>query len=160
MSDLVVNPLDVLTEPERLALWIKLRSRSIFAANGCWIWMRGRSKAGYGQTGLFGIVHYVHRVGYWLLVGGFPKDRELDHSCKNPACWNPEHLEPVTHEVNILRGESPYAKKARQTHCKYGHPFDGENLHIRPSDGTRDCRICMRRRWREREQRRKQRSLP
>lgn len=28
---------------------------------------------------------------------------ELDHTCVNSACRNPDHLEPVTHAVNIQR---------------------------------------------------------
>lgn len=28
---------------------------------------------------------------------------ELDHTCVEPACRNPDHLEPVTHSVNAQR---------------------------------------------------------
>lgn len=33
--------------------------------------------------------------------------------------------------------------------CRYGHPYDEQNTYVRP-DGTRDCRICRRRRSKKR----------
>jgi hypothetical protein len=137
---------------------IKLWSRSLITASGCRFWLGAKSKAGYGQMGVFGYVQYTHILAWEIFVGPVPAGLELDHKCRMPACWNPEHLEPVTHEVNMLRGESPYAKKARQTHCKYGHPFSGENL-VFNSDGTRDCLICRRRRWRLKGQRERLKKL-
>jgi hypothetical protein len=41
-----------------------------------------------------------------------------------------------------LRGISPPSVQAKQTHCKRGHPLEGENLRLRP-DG-RECRTCSR----------------
>src|SRR5207245_11697123 len=29
-----------------------------------------------------------------------------------------------------------------KTHCKHGHPLEGENLHVNPK-GWQQCRICM-----------------
>ena len=141
-----------------LRIYNKLVSNTIFAANGCWWWMAARSKGGYGETGVFGIVQYTHILSYEMFVGPVPEGMELDHKCRNRACWNYSHLEPVTHVENMLRGESPYAKKKRQTHCKYGHPFAGDNLVFNP-DGTRDCVICRRRRWRLNGRKKKQRAL-
>src|SRR4051812_20166221 len=34
------------------------------------------------------------------------------------------------------------AHNRAKTHCKRGHLFAGENLHVRPS-GSRACRTCM-----------------
>jgi len=62
----------------------------------------------------------------------------LDHTCRNRACVNPDHLEPVTHIVNMGRGHW-----ANVTECKQGHPYDQQNTYVRP-DGFRDCRECVR----------------
>lgn len=32
----------------------------------------------------------------------------------------------------------------RATHCKFGHEFTSENTYIRPSNGKRACRVCLR----------------
>ncbi|MDP9192333.1 MAG: hypothetical protein M3P06_11600 [Acidobacteriota bacterium] len=63
----------------------------------------------------------------------------------NRACVRPDHLEVVTHKENNLRGHSFAARNARKTHCKHGHPFEGDNLHLTPTGGRR-CVTCMRRR--------------
>jgi hypothetical protein len=47
----------------------------------------------------------------------------------------------VTRGQNVLRGEGPSARHARQTHCKRGHPFDQRNTYVTPQ-GWRACRTC------------------
>jgi len=63
---------------------------------------------------------YTHRLGWKLLRGPIPEDRELHHRCGVYACWNPDYLQIVTHAQNLAF--------KRQTHCKHGHPLSGENL--------------------------------
>jgi hypothetical protein len=43
---------------------------------------------------------YTHRLGWKLLRGEIPEGKELHHRCGVHACWNPDHLEPVTHAEN------------------------------------------------------------
>lgn len=74
---------------------------------------------------------------------------ELDHLCRNRRCCRPDHLEPVTHKENVLRGMAPSAINARKTHCKRGHEFTAENIYPSP-DGVRRCRECRRLRHAER----------
>lgn len=82
----------------------------------------------------------VHRLAYAWLVGQIPAGLTLDHLCRNTVCVNPLHLEPVTHRVNVLRGQSGVAANARKTGCPQGHPFDEINTyHYR---GQRHCRTC------------------
>lgn len=83
----------------------------------------------------------AHRVAYNLLFGPDPDGLEPDHLCRNPGCVNPSHLEWVDHKENVLRGESPFALRARQTHCVNGHEFTPENT-FRQHHGTRGCLAC------------------
>jgi hypothetical protein len=69
---------------------------------------------------------YTHRLGWKLLRGPIPEGMELHHRCGIHACWNPDHLEVVTHAENRA-----FDRKAT---CKHGHRLVGENLRIDPAD--------------------------
>jgi hypothetical protein len=109
---------------------------------GCWTWMGSRSQTGYGKFNGLGET-LAHRVAYRLFVGPIPTGLTLDHLCRNRACVNPSHLEPVTRRVNILRGTSPQAVNARKDHCPAGHAYDSANTyHYAGKVPARACRTC------------------
>lgn len=113
----------------------------------CWLWTAGLNRHGYGQFKLNGRTRTAHRLAYEWLVGEIPEGLHLDHLCRVRHCVNPDHLEPVTCRVNLLRGETLQARNAAKTHCPQGHPYD------RLRAGRRVCSICRRdamRRLRER----------
>lgn len=114
-----------------------VRQFVVIESNGCWRWLRSLTPDGYGRLGR----GLAHRVVYELLVGKVTSGLELDHLCRNRACVNPQHLEPVTRRENILRGVSPTALNKRKQICKNGHPLDETNTYIRPN-GDRGCRKC------------------
>lgn len=115
----------------------------------CWSW-RGTLSNGYGRLG-DGRHNLIpaHRISYEIHKGPIPEGLEVDHTCRNRQCTNPDHLEAVTQRINILRGESIVAHNARKTHCPKGHEYIAENT-IVTKDGTRRCRACRReaqRKW-------------
>lgn len=112
---------------------------------GCWNWKAGKQN-GYGCYWINGKGILAHRFAYETLIGPIPKGLVLDHLCRNQACVNPAHLEPVTDRTNILRGIGLAAKNAKKTHCKRGHLLDGDNLRLTP-EGQRICRTCKRARY-------------
>ena len=131
-------------------------------SDGCWLWTGGLSH-GYGRIYIETLAdgrkrfEAAHRVSYMLLVGPIPSGAELDHLCRNPACVNPAHLEPVTHQENILRGNygGDSQTKRAWTHCKHEHEFTPENTLIERATGKRRCRTCKNRlqleAWRRRQ---------
>lgn len=87
------------------------------SAFGCWEWNRYRNEHGYGRLNKAGQrTMYAHRWAYELLVGPIPVGLTIDHLCLNPACVNPEHLEPVTLSENRRRANShvDYATAGRR----------------------------------------------
>lgn len=108
----------------------------------CWLWTRGKSGAGYGVVHYDGRMRSVHIVLYVSVFGPVPEGLELDHLCRNRNCVNPWHLEPVTHQENILRGNTIMARLARQTHCKRGHLLEGDNLYVGKKRWGRNCIAC------------------
>ncbi len=112
--------------------------------SGCWIWTSGMRGA-YGRFPLPGRGNgstQAHCWAYEHFKGTIPDGYEIDHLCRVHCCVNPDHLEPVTHRVNVLRGVSKLAEQARRTHCPQGHLLSGPNLLMRNRGKSRSCRIC------------------
>ena len=110
----------------------------------CIIWTGTSTKAGYGQRRSNGKRRYIHVLAYEEAFGPVPDGLEIDHLCGNPACYNIEHLEAVTHRENTRRGNGWAGANSRKTHCARGHEFTPENTYIRPDTSGRVCRACKR----------------
>lgn len=116
----------------------------VTTGNGCWLWTGNISNKGYGTIWLDGTNALAHRVAYLLAHGSIPDNAQIDHLCRTRACVRPSHLEAVTCRENLFRSPDTHASRnAAKTHCPQGHPYSGENLHIR-SGGGRKCRACAR----------------
>lgn len=116
----------------------------------CWIWVKHTSE-GYGELRVDGRLVRAHRFAYEYFRDPVPEGFELDHTCRNRACANPWHQEPVRHDENLKRSPIQIsAINARKMYCKRGHKFTAENTY-RTKDGNRECRTCkllLQRMWR------------
>lgn len=79
---------------------------------GCWIWQR-KLYNGYGRYSFNGVDANAHRSMYLAAGRTIPKGYALDHLCCNPACVNPDHLEPVTQAENNRRAAKHRALKKK-----------------------------------------------
>lgn len=117
----------------------------------CWQWKAAKAGGGYGNFRA-GLGHPnaqrsgnvpAHRYSYELLVGEIPKGLYVDHLCRNRGCVNPKHMEPVTPQINTLRGSSPSAQQAKWETCIRGHALDEENTYSWAKlPRSRLCRRC------------------
>lgn len=124
--------------------------------NGCWGWAAGKSR-GYGAfyDRSSKKQYPAHRWLYERARGPIADGMDLDHvchnndpscsggaSCRHRSCVNPDHLEPVTRKVNLLRSSLTLtSQKAAKTHCVHGHEYTPENTKL-AKNGTRHCREC------------------
>ena len=110
--------------------------------NHCWVWTSTITPQGYGRFSVNGKQTLAHRFSYETFVGVIPIGKELDHLCRNQACVNPDHLEAVTHSINLKRGDiEAMSHQKIKTHCPQGHPYREENTYI-DKNGYRSCRQC------------------
>ena len=124
----------------------RMRDKILVTPDGCWRWIGFIDKAGYGRIngGRRGSpVLYAHRVAYELHKGAIGERLELDHLCRNRWCCNPDHLEPVTHQTNVLRGIAPAIVLHRSGKCSRGHERNEVNTYC-TKGRTVHCRICRR----------------
>ena len=119
----------------------RLLSKIDILPNGCWQWMGSKDTRGYGRIRDFNSkIVKAHRISYEYYCGDIPIGREIDHLCSNHSCINPEHLEAVSHRVNVLRGVGIAANYAKRQTCSNGHLFSSNNTLI--ENGARRCKIC------------------
>jgi HNH endonuclease len=119
--------------------------------SGCWLWtgpVYPANNGYYGKICMWGKQYYSHRLVYEIEKGLILLGLELDHLCRTTLCCNPDHLEAVTHKINMQRGITGKYQSAR-THCSRGHPYDEINTYF--NGRSRVCRACdLLRTWRRR----------
>jgi hypothetical protein len=117
----------------------------------CWEW-QGPLIGGYGMFSIKGKNKMAHRVSYEFFTRIIEQGNVIDHLCRNRCCVNPAHLEQVTQQENVLRGDSPGLAKRRlieKNECSKGHPLSGDNIRISETKAggvKRECIICQKER--------------
>ena len=122
--------------------------------SGCFLWTGQCNRKGYGVISAERKTQAAHRASYEFYVNKIPDGLQLDHLCRTRCCVNPRHLEPVTLQENVRRGEVGRLHR-NKTHCPKGHPYDKDNTG--KSNGERYCKEC---RNSVRREIRSQRTLP
>lgn len=130
---------NVIHNPQKILSRIYRRVK--IEPNGCHTW-KGHLHHGYGQIRCEGPMWMVHRVVWTIQKGPIPHHLVTDHLCRNRACCNIAHMELVTDQENIRRGDAGKFWSSK-THCPHGHPYSGDNLVImNQANGRFRKRIC------------------
>ncbi len=127
-------------------IWSRFDRQYIPEPNtGCWLWTGAITRSGYGsflvKEGEQWRSKLPHRLSYERYVGTI--NGVIDHKCRVRSCVNPDHLQDVSQQENILLGVGIAALNAGKTHCPKGHPLLGDNLWWTKLGG-RMCRECHR----------------
>jgi len=117
----------------------------------CLLWSGATDSSGYGNTRRAGRMVGAHRAAYEDAYGSIPAGLQIDHLCRQRNCVEPTHLEAVTQQENIRRGNKN--QNGATLVCIRGHFLLCENLYRTP-DGRRQCKTCQRERVRLFQQRR------
>ena len=113
--------------------------RFVNKTDGCWVWLGRAKKDGYGQCDPYWGTRRASRAAWIMTKGPISPELEIDHLCRNRMCVRIDHMEPVTHKVNLFR--------ARRKVCKYGHRIDDDKYRYfyKHKSGRllHRCRKCM-----------------
>jgi len=99
----------------------------LIKGDGCWVWPGSKTQNGYGTVSASPPYVdkrrplLVHRVVYEREVGLIPEGWELDHLCRTRLCCRADHLEAVTKDTNVNRGER--SSRGAKVSCIHGHPW-------------------------------------
>lgn len=89
--------------------------RGVRQPDGCIQYPKRPTKNGYILLRVGGGFRLAHRLAYELFVGYLPSGALARHTCDNPACHNPSHLIPGTHQDNkndsVSKGRHAHGEK-------------------------------------------------
>jgi len=91
---------------------------NVAGANDCWTWTAAKTKTGYGYFNIRLNDQYqqigAHKVSLIIQNISIPKGMVVMHTCDNPSCVNPNHLQLGTYKDN----SRDMIEKKRNTHLR------------------------------------------
>ncbi|WP_100485619.1 HNH endonuclease signature motif containing protein [Mycobacteroides abscessus] len=107
----------------------------------CLVWQGALDRDGYGSFYFRGANRRAHRMAWYIANGAIPDGFVVNHTCRNRACVNPQHLQMVTARDNALKDSSSVGYvNSQKTKCPNGHPYDKRVMWAGRTQ--RVCSVC------------------
>lgn len=105
--------------------------------NGCWEWKGALNGSGRGRFQAQGIKDYAYRFILFIILGfRFKVGDVVDHTCNNPSCVRPGHLNVTDHAGNMRamaergRGDKKLTREQRNEIRRLGNAPDRPSQRI------------------------------
>lgn len=98
----------------------------------CWPWLAASTPGGYGVIGSGGLVGhggdgFMRMATHvsWEIANGtpWPDGKWALHSCDNPPCVNPRHIEPGDQIENMSQAKARRRVRSGTNHPMHLHPY-------------------------------------
>ncbi len=102
---------------QRLTIMERISLFTVYRDNGCWEYTKGRQE-GYAQIKYQGKAQLITHIVWRIMKGRkVHKGFQLNHTCDNPRCYNPDHIYEGTQAQNLKdwqdRGKQSYFTKPK-----------------------------------------------
>jgi hypothetical protein len=83
----------------------------------CWLWTACKDEGGYGHFRLGNKMPPAHRVSFEHFKEPILQGLNVNHTCDNPPCVNPEHLWQGTQKEGIVDRDSKGRQMKGEKQC-------------------------------------------
>ena len=101
--------------------------KKVDTSGDCWEWQGMKYPTGYGRFGWKGKVAYAHRVSWEITNGPIPDGMVIMHTCDNPSCVRPDHLQLGTQTENMKDRDRKGRFRMPEYHRGDSHPSSKMN---------------------------------
>jgi len=112
-----------MTSDERF--WRKVEKKG---KTECWLWLGAKKPSGYGNVRRNKIYTTAHRISWGITFGPIPNGMQVQHSCDNPSCCNPNHLMLGTVISNFIDMVKKGRANSNHTNRSFGEKHQNHKL--------------------------------